>query len=155
MTWYDWNETARGLARQVRQFPTTVERGAVPLRLLDESTRPPRFVDDGPLVLGVFGNDAYLADERARHAVAWLRQRLKDTEARELGFGVSDDGQTWALLVGTDKSRYKTAAGQRLQRELLKVFLDEAVWQAWQHAGTTGARAPGRDSLAQGLALLG
>ncbi len=138
MNWYDWNETAKGLAIQVRKSQITVERGAVPLRLVDESARPPRFVEDGPLVLGVFGNDNYLADRKARQEVELLRQRLKETEARELGFGMSEDGLTWALLVGADRNRYKTAPGRALQRELLKVFLEDAVWHAWSSADGSG-----------------
>jgi hypothetical protein len=134
MNWYDWNETAKGLATQVRKSQITVERGAVPLRLVDESARPPRFIEDGPLVLGVFGNDNYLADRKARREVELLRQRLKETEARELGFGMSEDGLTWALLVGADRNRYKTGPGRALQRELLKVFLEDAVWHAWTSA---------------------
>ena len=138
MNWYDWNETAKGLATQVRKSQITVERGAVPLRLVDESARPPRFIDDGPLVLGVFGNDNYLADRKARLEVELLRQRLKETEARELGFGMSEDGLTWALLVGADRNRYKTTPGRALQRELLKVFLEDAVWHAWSSADGGG-----------------
>jgi hypothetical protein len=134
MNWYDWNETAKGLAHQMRQRPITVERGAVPLRLVDETLKPPRPVEDGPLVLGVFGNDNYVADLKARRAVELVRQRLKDGEARELGFGISEDGQTWALLVGADKNRYQTATGRLLQRELLKVFLEDALANAWQRA---------------------
>jgi hypothetical protein len=119
----------------MRHQAITVERGAVPLRLVDESLQPPRPVEDGPLVLGVFGNDNYDADVKARRAVELVRKRLRDSDARELGFGVSEDGQTWALLVGADKSRYQTVTGRLLQRELLKAFLEDAVWNAWQSAG--------------------
>jgi hypothetical protein len=158
MNWYDWNETARGLARQVRQCAITVERGAVPLRLVDETARPPRFIDDGPLVLGVFGKDNYLTDARTRRAVELLRQRIKMGEGRELGFGVSEDGLTWALLVGADRNRYKTAPGRALQRELLKIFLEEALTCAWQNAAEEpSAAAPSTSDSGQhqGLALRG
>jgi hypothetical protein len=158
MNVYDWNETAKGLARQMRQCRITVERGAVPLRLVDETTRPPRFVEDGPIVLGVFGNDNYRTDATARRAVELLRQRLRETDARELGFGVSEDGLTWALLVGAERTRYQTAPGRALQRELLKCFLEEAVWNAWQHAAaiTAAARAASANpALPQGSALPG
>src|SRR5438445_329946 len=136
MNWYDWNETAKGLARQVRQSRTAVERGAVPLRLVDESTRPPRFIEDGPLVLGVFGNDGYVTDTKSRRQVEYLRQRLADVEAHELGFGISEDGRTWALLVGAERDRYHTVVGKALQRELLRGFLEDAVWSAWHQADT-------------------
>jgi hypothetical protein len=46
--------------------------------------------------------------------------------------GVSDNGQTWALLVGTDKDRYQTRAGRALQKELLKASLEQIVWNAWR-----------------------
>jgi len=158
MNWYDWNETARGLARQVRQCRITVERGAVPLRLVDETTKPPRFIDDGPLVLGVFGNDNYFTDAKARRTVELLRQRLKEGEGRELGFGVSEDGLTWALLVGADRNRYQTAMGRALQRELLKVFLEDALWNAWQRAAeepAAKADPAGKGGQEQGMALFG
>jgi hypothetical protein len=134
-----------------------VERGALPLRLVDETTKPPRTVEDGPLVLGVFGNDCYLTDAKARREVELLRQRLKDAEARELGFGVSEDGRTWALLVGVDRNRYQTEAGRGLQRELLKVFLEEAVWHAWQGAATAAQAADPAGGIgpSHGMTLFG
>ncbi len=132
MTRNDWNETAQGLARHVRERFSFVPRGAVPLRFIDDSAGPAHFLDDGPLVVGIFGNDNYLADLKARRVVTLVRQRLREAAVEELGFGLSHDGAAWALLAGADSRRYHTAAGKTFQRELLKIFLEDLVWKAWQ-----------------------
>jgi hypothetical protein len=132
MTQYSWNETANGLARQVRKTYAFVKRGVVPLRFVDDSVSPPRFVDDAPLVVGVFGNDSYLWDDKTRREVDMVRERLKEMPVEEMGFGLSDDGHTWALLVGTDHGRYQTKAGRVMQKELLKALLEQTVWNAWR-----------------------
>jgi hypothetical protein len=132
MTRYSWNETASGLAHQVRESYFHIERGVVPLRFVDDSVTPPRFVDDAPLVLGVFGNDNYLGDDRTRYEVAIIRTRLADLGAQEMGFSISADGCSWALLVGVDKERYQTQTGKTLQKELLRASLEHALGGAWR-----------------------
>src|SRR5947209_4541095 len=99
MTQYSWNDTATGLAQEVRQRYANVKRGVVPLRFIDDSTLPPSPVNDAPLMVGVFGNDSYLWDEKMRQELNIVRERLGDLDANELGFGLSADGQTWALLI--------------------------------------------------------
>jgi hypothetical protein len=128
------NEVASGLAAHVRKNLAFVERGAVPVRLVDETSGPMRFVEQGGAVVGVFGNDNYVAESRARQEVQLIRQRIREIAAEEIGFGLSQDGYTWALLVHCDDNRYQTATGKALQRELLKVALEDAVCQAWQIA---------------------
>jgi hypothetical protein len=130
-TQYSWTETANGLAQQLRQSYAFVQRGVVPLRFVDDSAMPPRFVDDAPLVLGVFGNDNYLWDDKSRKEVELVRKGLGHTDAAEMAFGLSADGQTWALLVATDRDRYQTQAGQTLQKELLKLTLENILATAW------------------------
>lgn len=125
---------ATDLATHVRQNWCFVPRGAVPVRLIEETDGRIHFVDDGTAVVGVFGNDNYLADAKARREVELMREQLRRTDAEEVGFGLSRDGFSWALLVRVNDSRYKTAAGKTLQKELLKVFLEDAVSRAWRHA---------------------
>jgi hypothetical protein len=132
MNIYDWDETAREFARHVCQFRGTASRGALALKFIDESVRPPRFVEDAPLVVGVFGIDRFVADPLARFQVDLVRQRLHEFDAAELGFGVSADGSVWVLLVGTAPDRYRTAAGKAMQKELLKLSLEQKVWDAWR-----------------------
>jgi len=134
MTIYDWDETAREFARHVSRHRGAASRGALALKFIDESVRPPRFVEDAPLVVGVFGVDPFIADPQARFQVDEVRQRLPEFDAIELGFGLSADNSVWVLLVGTAPDRYRTAAGQTLQKELLKLSLEEAVWDAWRKA---------------------
>lgn len=125
---------ATDLATHVRQNWCFIPRGAVPVRLVEENAGRLHFVDEGGAVVGVFGNDNYLADSKARREVQLIREQLRETDGREVGFGVSQDGFSWALLVRVNDSRYHTEAGKTLQKELLKVFLEDAVSQAWKHA---------------------
>jgi hypothetical protein len=133
MVQYDWNETARYLSRQLGG-PFLSGRGVVQLRLVDDSSQPPRLLDDGPLVVAVFGNENYPADPRAREMVAVLRHALADVGAQEAGFAVGDSGSSWVMLVGTDGPRYRTEAGQALQKLLLEGFLEDTLWAAWRGA---------------------
>ncbi len=124
MKTYDWNETARGLAGFVQKFRFLVQRGVVPLQV---ETEEPVRRDEFPLLFGVFGEEAGLEHQEAES----IRQQLQeDPGLHELGFGVSGDGSTWAMLIGADQTRYHTEAGRALQRELLKVFLEDAVNRA-------------------------
>jgi hypothetical protein len=134
MNQYSWCETANGLARQVHKVYPFVKRGVVPLRFVDDTVTPPQFVNDAPLVVGVFGNDSSLWDDKMRRELEVVRERLKDLPVAEMGFGLSEDGHTWAMLVGTERDRYQTRAGQVLQKELLKASLEQIVWNAWRLA---------------------
>ncbi len=125
------NDVACGLASHVRKNLTCVERGAVPVRLIDDTAGPVRVIEDGA-VLGVFGNDNYIAEAKARREVELVRTRIHEVGAEEIGFGLSGDGFTWALLVRCADRGYATETGKALQRELLKISLEEAVVHAWR-----------------------
>jgi hypothetical protein len=148
MTRYDWNDTARSLARQVGSGQFVSGWGVVRLRLVDDSTYPPHFLDDGPLVVAVFGNDTYYTDAKAREVVERVRRRLPDAGAEEMGFAVNPDGSSWVLLAGTDGGRYRTAMGKALQKLLLEAFLDDVVWAAWRDI--YGAALGAAEQLLQG-----
>jgi hypothetical protein len=140
ITRYDWNETARCLARQVGSGQFVSGWGVVRLRLVDDSTTPPRFLDDGPLVVAVFGSDNFYTEPRARAVVQQVRRRLPDAGATEMGFAVHTHGASWVLLAGTDASRYRTVMGKTLQKLLLEAFLDDVIWSAWRSVyGEAGA----------------
>src|SRR5689334_21705537 len=128
-----FNDIACGLAAHDRKNLTCVERGAVPVRLVDDSAGPIRVMEEWA-VLGIFGNDNYIAEAKARREVELTRCRLRDCGAEEVGFGLSQDGYTWALLVRGDDSRYRTETGKAMQREMLKIALEEAVSRAWRQA---------------------
>jgi hypothetical protein len=126
MTGYDWNETARGLAGFVQKFRFLIQRGVVPLQVESE----PGNQAGGCLLFGIFGTDREEAGFEHCEAGA-VRHELQDDPAlHELGFGVSGDGATWAMLIATDQSHYQTGAGRALQRELLRIFLEDAVQRA-------------------------
>jgi hypothetical protein len=90
----------------------------------------------GMLVAAVFGNDSYTTDGVARREVELLRQQLIDAAIEELAFGLSQDGYTWALLVKADTREMTTQAGKLFRTEMLKGYLDEAVWAAWRSASS-------------------
>ena len=127
------NHIACGLAAHVRKNLASVERGAVPVRLVDDAAGPLRVIEDGA-VLGVFGNDNYVAESKARREVELTRGRLRECGGEEVGFGLSPDGYSWALLVRCQQPRYKTETGRAMQRELLKIALEETVSRAWRDA---------------------
>ena len=66
--------------------------------------------------------------------------------ASELGFALSPDGYTWAVLVQARQQPYQTAAGHVFQMELLKEALAETVQGAWRAAGNGTSDAAGRQS---------
>jgi hypothetical protein len=119
----NWNALAIGLAGYVREFLPHARRGAVAIRL-------PRGAGQ---VIGVFGNDGYAADGRVKQEVAALRRQLQGAALEELGFGLSEDGLAWALLVGPGPSPWQTSGGGT-PAEALVAFLDDAVWEAWRLA---------------------
>ncbi len=130
----NYNDVATGLATHVRKNLGAVERGAVPVRLVEESVIPFLAPNQSSAVVGVFGNDNYISEARARREVELIRQRVREIGAEEVGFGLSQDGYTWALLVCCDDHRFRTDTGRALQRELMKITLEEAVSLAWQRA---------------------
>lgn len=63
--------------------------------------------------------------------VAALRKRLQEEALDELGFGLSEDGHAWTLLVAPGPSQRPTSS-DRIPAEALAAFLDDAVWEAWR-----------------------
>jgi hypothetical protein len=119
------NLSANILARFARENLFGIQRAAFRIRYNDEET----------VAVAVFGNDNYSADEGVRHEVEAIRQRLRDASIEELGFGLSPDGVTWALVLKVDNGRYHTAIGRAFQVEMVKAFLDDIITGAWRAAG--------------------
>ena len=113
---------AASLATYARKELAAVPRGSLLIRMVGENT----------VIAGLYGNANYLADERARQEVTQVRQRLKDVGVEVLQFGLSMDGKAWALLVKIDDRPYQTEAGKGLQRELLKMSLDEILQDTYR-----------------------
>jgi len=92
----DWNAYAAEKANLIRRdFPGT-ERTAIYTG------------SDGASVL--FAHDNYADDPRSRQEVMLLRQSLRDGGIPELGFGVSNDGCTWVMVVwSTDEAALSKA----------------------------------------------
>ena len=115
------NEFAHALATYARSRMNPVHRGAMLVRC----------TGNHETLAAVFGNDNYRADLKARHEVAMVREYLLEAQLQELGFGLSQDGHSWTLLVRTNSSRYQTDVGKQFEVEMLKVYLDDVVWRAW------------------------
>jgi hypothetical protein len=131
-----WNQVANNLATHARKNLAFVERGAVPVRVIAEGPAPLPLQEEDSVVVGVFGNDNYITNDRARREVELVRQHLKEARGIEVGFGLSQDGYTWAMVVRPVEQHYQTEAGKAFQKAMLKAILDEAVNAAWQNAST-------------------
>jgi hypothetical protein len=121
------------LAAYARQKLNDVDRAAILVRC----TR------DGTMVAAVFGNDQYATNQQARQEVQLLRKRLHDVALEELGFGLSSDASSWALLVHAENASFQTAAGKAFRTEMLRAYLEDAVWAAWRTAGGADPREAG------------
>ncbi|HSZ56685.1 MAG TPA: hypothetical protein VK797_13540 [Tepidisphaeraceae bacterium] len=64
----------------------------------------------------LFAHDNYSTDPRAREQVNLLRACLFESGIAELGFGVSDDGRTWVMIVSSQD----------------QAVLNDALLAAWQ-----------------------
>jgi hypothetical protein len=53
---------------------------------------------------------------------------LQEAPLEELGFGLSEDGHAWVLLVGPGPSQRQASGG--IPAGALAAFLDDAVWDA-------------------------
>lgn len=124
MSIQNWTEFATVLAMYARKNLRSVHRAAMMIPLTINNLT----------VAVVFGNDSYGADGKARWEVELVRRWLKNTGIEELGFGLSADAETWALLVRADNQQYQTTVGRAFQLEMLKASLDDALCGAWRTA---------------------
>jgi hypothetical protein len=130
MAWYKWNEIAKGFADYVQQFRLILERGAVSIQLYYDE-QPSQ--EESLLVVGLFGNDNTLG-EASGLEVELVRKALQDTQMFELGFSLSADASTWAMLVGEKNSSLSTLVGKTFHKEMLKFYLEDLVWDSWRAA---------------------
>jgi hypothetical protein len=72
-----------------------------------------------------FGNDDFATDERAKREVATVRSLTAD-QASEMGFGTSEDGYSWTLLLRLPRE-HDTEAG----RDAFRALLSSAMWDAF------------------------
>ncbi len=117
----DWDQFAGELTVHVRRHWPALHRGAVLMPCIDESAT----------FALVFANNEAVFPEDVHPEVELIRQRLRGDGMDDLGFGLSEDGCTWALVVRIATQPCQTDAGRVLQRELLKIRLEEAVQKAW------------------------
>jgi hypothetical protein len=117
----DWDAFAGDLTTHVRRHWSSLQRGAVLMPCIDESaTFALLFANNGCANSGAVHNEVHR-----------IRRQLQDDDMQDLGFGLSDDGCTWTLVVRIDTQPQQTDTGRALQRELLKIRLEDAVKKAW------------------------
>jgi hypothetical protein len=79
------------------------------------------------LIIALFGNDKYSADNRLQSEIDGYREQLAGTGNDELGFALSPDGATWVLLTRPQLERNRTLPAKVFQLEMLKSLLDDIV----------------------------
>jgi hypothetical protein len=79
------------------------------------------------LIIAIFGNDNYSADNRLQCEIDGYREQLTGTGNDELGFAFSPDGATWVLLTRPKLERNQTIPAKVFQLEMLKSLLDDIV----------------------------
>jgi hypothetical protein len=116
MVIHDWPMYANLLAALGRRSFSHVHRAAFRLD-----------VDNETLVIALFGNDDYQTDGQVQKEIDGFRQDMEETGNEELGFGLSPDGRTWALVIKPDLDRNQTIPARIFQVEMLKSFLEDIV----------------------------
>jgi hypothetical protein len=116
------------LATYARQKMSDIHRAAL---LVRSST-------DGKMLAAIFGNDDFMTNAQSRKEVELLRRQLREASIEELAFGLSRDGQTWTLLIKAECDEFQTATGKGFRMEMLRAYLDDAVWAAWQTVSGEG-----------------
>jgi hypothetical protein len=127
------------LAAYVKKNLEVMPRGAMLVRC----------INDNSTVAAVFGNDNYMASLHTQREVELVRRQLGQARVEELGFGLSPDGSSWALLVKPDPSRYQTAAGQAFHMEMFRILLEDTVNGAWSHVSGPSPDNGGRRGTEQ------
>ncbi len=124
------------LATQVSQQIPSAHRGAALLRCEGEDS----------LVAAVFGNEPY-EQEPTHQQVEDIRDWLREGEIEELGFGLSEDASTWAMILRLETERYDTEIGRKFYMEMVQARLDNVVhpeWRTgWQHNAAKAATPTG------------
>src|SRR5260370_8570047 len=72
------------------------------------------------LIIALFGNDNYSADDRLQSEIDSYREQLAGTVNDELGFALSPDGATWVLLTRPQLEPNRTLPPKAFHLEMLK-----------------------------------
>jgi hypothetical protein len=106
---FNWNAVAADLAGYVKVNLPSISRGSISIPFGTERE-----------VVAVFAHDARPMYHRRRRQMDLVRCALAEVGVDEAGFGVSDDGCCWTLVVSSSEPAAR-----------LRLFLEEAVPQAW------------------------
>jgi hypothetical protein len=117
-----WSVAAGKLAAYIQTRKQPFQRALFVIPRLEEQL----------VIAWMFGNGESISRDQVQQEIDFVRRRLKDTGVEEAGFGLSQDGYTWVLVLKVDNQRYQTGAAKQFQMELMTVTLDEAARRAWQ-----------------------
>jgi hypothetical protein len=87
-----WKAIATSVAQYLRGSGLSVSRG----------TAFVQFSGDGEKILVVFGHEGGAEEDCPASVIESVRSQLRVVGAEELGFGTSEDGRAWALVVQTE-----------------------------------------------------
>ncbi len=116
MVIHDWPLYANFLAVLGRKSFAHVHRAAFRLD-----------VDDKSIIIALFGNEDYKTIDQIQKEIDGFRLDIVETGNQVLGFGLSADGLTWALIIKPDLERNQTIPAKVFQMEMLKSLIEDLV----------------------------
>jgi hypothetical protein len=116
-----WGTVATKMAGTLRRIQPLRPQGVILVHHADEDH----------LTIWLYDADVSGAEESVRCELGLLRQRLKQIGVEELGLGLSQDGQCWALVARAGLQSFQTNAGKMFCQELLVEDLSGAMREAW------------------------
>jgi hypothetical protein len=123
----DWNAEAANAARVVNEHLFEAHRGALQW---DRN------------VVAIFGNDGWAEDACTKRQVELLREKLRELQVVELGFGTASDGYSWALLILSDGYAFDPHMDWGERQTLAERFAN-LTWDAWARARREASDADG------------
>lgn len=120
----NWNEASADAAERIAAHLPRLKRGVLPW-----------WDDEFSIVFGNGGHDSGLGrrsriDQRTKLEVHLLRQLLPDVRAREMGFGLSPDNHTWAMIVRSDDRNRLQAILADASLAAQNTGRNDPVWKA-------------------------
>jgi hypothetical protein len=116
MVIHDWPLYANLLAVLGRKSFAHVHRAAFRLD-----------VDDKSVIIALFGNENRKTMDQIQKEIDGFRLDIVETGNQVLGFGLSPDGLSWALIIKPDLDRNQTIPAKVFQMEMLKSFIEDLV----------------------------
>ncbi len=95
-----------------------------------------------PGIAAVFGNDGYRNNFAAQAIVGLFREKMRSSGIRVLGFGLDQDGNTWALLVESDDVQFLRQTALDAWKVASESDPNDLEWQLLQRLREVSGDAP-------------